>query len=49
MKNNNTKVDCTTTADQCGANLADSAQADYRCIVLEKYSVQALEGTESQN
>jgi hypothetical protein len=29
MKNTNTKLDCTTSADQCGPHLADSAQADY--------------------
>jgi hypothetical protein len=29
MKNTNTKVTCTTSADQCGPHLADSAQADY--------------------
>jgi hypothetical protein len=28
MKNNNTKVDCTTLADQCGLHLPDSAHAD---------------------
>jgi hypothetical protein len=29
MKNTNTKLDCTTSVDQCGSHLADSAQADY--------------------
>jgi hypothetical protein len=28
MKNTNTKVDCTTLADQCGLHLPDSAHAD---------------------
>jgi hypothetical protein len=29
MKNTNTKVTCTMSADQCGDHLADSALANY--------------------
>jgi hypothetical protein len=29
MKNTNTKINCTTSSDQCGPHLVDSAQADY--------------------
>jgi hypothetical protein len=48
MKNTNTKLDCTTSADQCGPHLPDSAPR--RQIIAILYSpVQALQGTESEN